>query len=396
MAFTKRHLFVYGSALLDPLIILAYNPLVPVLKTEFGVSVDLIALSLSFHMLPFALLNLLSGTISDRFHRPSVLTFGLSLSTGGSVLAALAPSLSVFYLSRIVQGVGSAFIMPIAMALVADLTVSSRRGRAMGIFGMFVGMATTLGPLIGGYLASIEWRIVPIVLATYSGLMTLLVHLGFETTKALQHSSRIESQVMHQLRQSLWNRGILTASVAGFLLFFTFQGIQPLLADYLSLPPLGVTQAEIGIFLAVVGVVGIIFSALSGSVITRWGTRWTIIGGLLAMLIPQTLLLIVDSYFSYLILFTLFGSVQRIVLTAAQTLTLESTGSSRGSASSVFNFTRYLGFAIAPTVMSSLYLVSGLRVLFILNLGLLFLGSVSIRLLMKPTSKSNPSLSLVE
>jgi len=381
MAFTKRHLLVYGSALLDPLIILAYNPLVPVLKTEFGVSVDLIALSLSFHMLPFALLNLLSGTISDRFHRPSVLTFGLGLSTGGSVLAAFAPTLGVFYLSRIVQGVGSAFIMPIAMALVADLTASSRRGRVMGIFGMFIGMATTLGPLIGGYLASIEWRIVPIVLATYSGFMTILVRLGFKSTIVRQDSSQIEFQVTQQIRQALRNHGVLAASVAGFLLFFTFQGIQPVLADYLSLPPLGVTQADIGIFLAVVGVVGIIFSALSGSVITRWGTRWTIIGGFLAMLIPQTLLLLADSYWSYLAMFTLFGSVQRIVLTAAQTLTLESTGSSRGSASSVFNFTRYLGFAIAPTVMSTVYLVFGLRILFILNLGLLIFGSVGIRAL---------------
>jgi MFS family permease len=388
MAFTKRHLLVYGSALVDPLIILAYNPLVPVLKTEFGVSVDLIALSLSFHMLPFALLNLLSGTISDRFYRPTVLSFGLGLSTGGSILGALAPNLGIFYLSRIVQGVGSAFIMPIAMALVADLTESSQRGRVMGIFGMFVGIATTLGPLLGGYLASIEWRIVPLVLATYSGFMTLLVQVGFKTTKVLLHSSRIDFQVMHQLRQSLRNRSVLAASVTGFLLFFTFQGIQPLLADYLSLPPLVATQADIGIFLAVVGVVGVIFSALSGSVITRGGTRWTIIGGFLAMLIPQSLLLFADSYWSYLTMFTLLGSVQRIVLTAAQTLTLESPGSSRGSASSVFNFIRYLGFAIAPTVMSTIYLVSGLRILFILNLGLLILGSVGIRALMKPPSEN--------
>jgi MFS family permease len=386
MGFTKHHLLVYGSALLDPLIILAYNPLVPVLKTEFGVSVDLIALSLTFHMLPFALLNLISGTISDRFHRPTVLTCGLGLSTGGSVLATFAPSLGVFYLSRIIQGIGSAFIMPITMALVADLTMPSQRGRVMGIYGMFIGMATTLGPLIGGYLAGIEWRIVPIVLAAYSGLMTLLVRFGFMTTQTLQQSSRTESQVTQQLRQSLQNRGVLAASITGFLLFFTFQGIQPLLADHLSLPPLATTQADIGVFLAIVGVVGILFSALSGFIITRWGTRWTILVGFIAMLIPQMLLLIADSYWNYLATFTLLGSVQRIVLTAAQTLTLESAGLSLGSASSVFNFTRYLGFAIAPTAMSAIYLVSGLRVLFILNLGLFILGGLGIQVLMKPTS----------
>lgn len=135
MGFTKCYLLVYGSALLDPLIVLAYNPLVPVLKTEFHVNVDLIALSLTFHMLPFALLNLVSGTVSDRYHRPSVLTCGLGLSTVGSILSAIAPNLSIFYISRMIHGVGSAFIMPITMALAADLTIPSRMGYIMGIYG---------------------------------------------------------------------------------------------------------------------------------------------------------------------------------------------------------------------------------------------------------------------
>lgn len=383
MSFTKRHLLVYGSALLDPLIVLAYNPLVPVLKTEFRVSVDLIALSLTFHMLPFALLNLVSGTVSDRYHRPTVLVYGLSLSTMGSILGALAPNLSVFYLSRIVHGVGSAFIMPITMALVADLTAPSRMGQVMGIFGMFIGSATTLGPLIGGYLASIEWRIVPTILAVYSGIVALLVRWGFMTTETSNPSPPSRSQVAHQLRQSLQNRGVLAASLAGFLLFFTFQGIQPLLADYLSLPPLVSTQAEIGVFLALIGVTGILFSALSGRIVGRWGSRRTMISGFVTILIPQSLLLVAGSYWSYLAAFALLGSVQRILLTAAQTLTLESAGTSRGSASSIFNFTRYLGFAIAPTVMSAVYLVYGLRVLFILNLGILVLGSIGIRALMR-------------
>jgi MFS family permease len=107
------------------------------------------------------------------------------------------------------------------------------------------------------------------------------------------------------------------------------------------------------------------------------------IGGFVTILIPQSLLLVAGSYWSYLAAFALLGSVQRILLTAAQTLTLESAGTARGSASSIFNFTRYLGFAIAPTVMSAVYLVYGLRVLFILNLGILVLGSIGIRALMR-------------
>lgn len=106
------------------------------------------------------------------------------------------------------------------------------------------------------------------------------------------------------------------------------------------------------------------------------------ITGLIVMLIPQSLLLVADSYWSYLAAFALLGSVQRVLLTAAQTLTLESAGTRRGSASSIFNFTRYLGFAIAPTAMSVVYSAAGLRVLFMLNLGILVLGSLGIRRLL--------------
>ncbi len=382
MGFTKCYLLVYGSALLDPLIVLAYNPLVPVLKTEFHVNVDLIALSLTFHMLPFALLNLVSGTVSDRYHRPSVLTCGLGLSTVGSILSAIAPNLSIFYISRMIHGVGSAFIMPITMALAADLTIPSRMGYIMGIYGIFVGSATTLGPLIGGYFAGIEWRIVPTILAVYSGVVAFLVQWGFMTAEVPKHVSHGDLHFIQQLHQSWQNHDVLAASVTGFLLFFTFQGIQPLLADHLSLPPLVITQADIGIFLAIVGVVGILFSALSGHVVGHVGSHRTMITGLIVMLIPQSLLLVADSYWSYLAAFALLGSVQRVLLTAAQTLTLESAGTRRGSASSIFNFTRYLGFAIAPTAMSVVYSAAGLRVLFMLNLGILVLGSLGIRRLL--------------
>ena len=116
--FNLKFLIVSLAVVVDPLIVESYNPLVSILKTSFNVSVELIALSVSFHMLPLAILSLFSGTLSDLYHRPKLLMYGLAISSLGSILAVISPNISIFLLSRCIQGIGSAFIMPIALALI--------------------------------------------------------------------------------------------------------------------------------------------------------------------------------------------------------------------------------------------------------------------------------------
>ena len=96
----KKFLIICSAVVVDPLIMSAYNPLVPVLKTAFNVNVELIALSVTFHMLPLSLLCLFSGALSDLYQRQQILMYGLFTSSIGSLLGALSPNILVFLLSR--------------------------------------------------------------------------------------------------------------------------------------------------------------------------------------------------------------------------------------------------------------------------------------------------------
>jgi MFS family permease len=367
----KKFLIVCLAFVVDPLIVESYNPLVSVLKTAFNVNVELIALSVTFHMLPLAVLSLFSGTLSDLYYRPKILMYGLFISSIGSLLAAISPTIHLFLLSRSIQGIGSALIMPIVLALIGDITPKEEIGRAMGISGVISGFfGVTLGPLISGFLGGIEWRLLPLLLFTYSltiGILSKVILTGLVTS---QKKGRV-SAIFQQIRQTARNRNIALLSAAGFVSFFTFQGIMPLISDVFSLPPLLLKKGEIGIVFSTVGFVGILSSFIGGILADKLGGRKNMILGFLLMLPPMFLLTFANSYWSYLILLSALSSFSRLTFISRSALAVELTPETRGTASSIFNFAGFLGFASAPIALTQIYSTVGINSIFLLNVFLL-------------------------
>jgi DHA2 family multidrug resistance protein len=77
----------------------------------------------------------------------------------GSLLAALAPNLTILVVFRIFQGLGGGAMMPVGMAMVYELFPPDQRGTALGIWGEASMAAPALGPVLGGYLVTtVSWR----------------------------------------------------------------------------------------------------------------------------------------------------------------------------------------------------------------------------------------------
>ena len=90
------------------------------------------------------------GGLSDRWGRKPFIITGMAGYGISSLLFLYASSAESLIFTRLVQGVFAAMVLPVAMALVADITPPGMEGRAFGTFNMFFFMGFGIGPVIGG------------------------------------------------------------------------------------------------------------------------------------------------------------------------------------------------------------------------------------------------------
>jgi EmrB/QacA subfamily drug resistance transporter len=99
------------------------------------------------------------GKLSDLYGRKRFLTSGVVLFVAASALCGAAQDMLQLAAFRGLQGIGAGFLMSMAFASVGDLFPPARRGRIQGVFAALFGLASVLGPLVGGYITDHwSWR----------------------------------------------------------------------------------------------------------------------------------------------------------------------------------------------------------------------------------------------
>lgn len=111
------------------------------------------------YLLPLSALLLLGGAAGDRYGRVRLLVGGTALFAAASLACALAPDLATLLISRGVQGLGAAILMPNSLAILGASFSGEARGRAIGIWASVGAMMAAIGPVLGGWLIdAISWR----------------------------------------------------------------------------------------------------------------------------------------------------------------------------------------------------------------------------------------------
>ena len=137
------------------------NVVLPSIQQDLGGGVTGLQWVIDGYTLMFAALLLSAGSLTDRIGARRAFGLGLVVFMVASVGCGLAPGLPALVVARLVQGSAAAVMMPSAMALLREAFPDpGRRARALGMWAMGGAAASSSGPVLGGLLDVVDWRLV--------------------------------------------------------------------------------------------------------------------------------------------------------------------------------------------------------------------------------------------
>ena len=124
----------------------------PAIIDDFDAEVNSVVWVTSAYLLAYAVPVLITGRLGDRFGPKKLYLAGLTVFTLASLWCGLTSSIEGLILARVVQGLGASMITPQTMAIITRIFPAVRRGKAMALWGATAGVATLVGPILGGLL----------------------------------------------------------------------------------------------------------------------------------------------------------------------------------------------------------------------------------------------------
>lgn len=358
------------------------------------------------YTLMFASLLMFAGNLSERIGAKRTFGAGVVLFTLASVGCALAPTLTIFIAARFIQGAFAAIMLPASMALIREAyTNPHRRARALGVWAMGGGVAVAIGPPLGGFLSTIDWRLVfginiPVAAVMFillgrvapstpraaafdvPGQITSLLGLGALTYWLIDGGENgfgspvaiaalmlavagIGSFIWRQalakspmMPLSLFRpRGMQIAVVVGFTFMAGWYGTIFLGTLFLQ-QHLGLSALAAGLVFLPSAVLSVVGNLASGPITTRFGARLVAASGLLSMVVGLLLLAStaqIGSPFLTALLLAPISVGGSIAMPAVTSVVLDAVAAERaGTASAIFNTFRQVGGAVGIAVFGSL------------------------------------------
>jgi len=131
----------------------------PAILEDFGAGVGTVVWVTSAYLLAYAVPLLITGRLGDRVGPKKLYLTGLALFTLASIWCGFTTSIEMLIVARVFQGLGASMMTPQTMAVITRIFPPNERGRAMSLWGATAGVATLVGPILGGVLVDgLGWQ----------------------------------------------------------------------------------------------------------------------------------------------------------------------------------------------------------------------------------------------
>jgi len=181
-------------ALITPLAVHLFFPVIPAVKVALGLSDARAQFTFSVALFGMAFATLFYGSLSDRYGRRPVLLSGLALFLIGSVISAMAETANALVLGRLVQAIGAGCALTLVRAIARDAYRAEQLVKAIAYLTMFGTLGPMVSPFIGGVLTDVlGWRSVFGFALVAGGAITLTTYLVMVET----HPPADRDKVVH-------------------------------------------------------------------------------------------------------------------------------------------------------------------------------------------------------
>jgi predicted MFS family arabinose efflux permease len=257
----------------------ALDPVLPHIADDFGVSIATAASFAAVFAFTFAIVQPVLGAAADLFGKARLMIVCLVLLGFASILGAMSTSFSLLFATRILAGIGSGGVFPIALGLTSDLVAPEKRQVAIGrtLAGAMTGnlLGASASGIIGDFLG---WRGVLAVLGLLVIVASVAVAVGFRGA-ALSRAPRTNLSALKQGYRTIFaNPNARVCYSAVFIEGCCVLGLFPYLASFLF--ELGETSLSIaGIVIAGFAVGGLFYTLTVSRFLPQLGVKGMMIAG---------------------------------------------------------------------------------------------------------------------
>jgi predicted MFS family arabinose efflux permease len=258
----------------------ALDPVLPHVAGDFGVSIATAASFAAAFAFTFAIVQPVLGAAADLLGKARLMIGCLVLLGLANILGAMSTSFSLLFATRILAGIGSGGVFPVALGLTSDLVAPERRQVAIGrtLAGAMTGnlLGASASGIIGDFLG---WRGVLAVLGVLVIVASVAVAMGFRGTPLQRTPVKMDFGVLRQGYRTIFaNPNAIVCYSAVFIEGCCVLGLFPYLAAFLF--ELGETSLVIaGIVIAGFAVGGLLYTMSVSRFLPRLGVSGMMITG---------------------------------------------------------------------------------------------------------------------